>query len=636
MELKNFFTQDSQGNVVPFGVAYLYAPGTNTLATGLKDAAGAALGNPWAADAKGKLVVAAPDGDYDLRMVAPGRDDVRLRVRFIDATALRDQAVAAANTATDKATTATSKAGEATAGATTATQMRDAARAWAEGAAPGGAGTKSAREWAQAFESFLGTALHVGPTRPAVGSVLVGYQHYDTMLKKPVWSDGADWLDAVGNSTFRDSDLFADGTQGVWLDLQGLPELFTDVAGTTPAAYGDAVAMARDRSGRGNHFTQPDAAARPIYGRHPKGGRRNLLANTGLVGGVDRIDGAAGANPSAWGVVLIGLGSVRYVIDTENGDNAVRCTCTDGTSRSAMSRTVTLVAGSTYTLSVVADVTVAGTSVSQMVGWFNLPAGSTIAYQVNGVEVPAGTVPAAGRHTLACVIVMGPSDASTTARYGVGINNPVNGDAVLRAPQLERGTARSSYQRAITDWNVVEPGVPDVRYLYATTDDAMATQAVNFIGTGKVTMIAAQRKTIDNGAGIVAEIRPSGGNASFTLFAPRTAGPNYGFQSLTTAQADANISNTAFTSPHTAILVGEGDIAGDVSKLTVNNGPPAVTNTDQGSAVYSNSPITMFARAGGSVIFNGYLYDLLIVGKSTTPKQIAVIQARLNAALGAY
>lgn len=86
MELKNFFAQDLQGNVIPSPTVYLYAPGTTTLATGLNDKDGNALANPFTGAANGQVTVAAPDGDYDMRVVGGARDTT-MRVRFIDSVA---------------------------------------------------------------------------------------------------------------------------------------------------------------------------------------------------------------------------------------------------------------------------------------------------------------------------------------------------------------------------------------------------------------------------------------------------------------------------------------------------------------------------------------------------------------------
>lgn len=81
MELKNYFAQDQSGNVIASPVAYLYLPGTTTLAIGLQDATGATLANPLTGTSQGQVQVAAPDGDYDLRVTGAGRD-FTIRVRF--------------------------------------------------------------------------------------------------------------------------------------------------------------------------------------------------------------------------------------------------------------------------------------------------------------------------------------------------------------------------------------------------------------------------------------------------------------------------------------------------------------------------------------------------------------------------
>lgn len=80
MELKNYFAQDSHGNILGGANCYLYEPGTETLATGLQDAAGAPLANPFTAGPNGLVQFAAPNGVYDLR-VESGARDYRIRVQ---------------------------------------------------------------------------------------------------------------------------------------------------------------------------------------------------------------------------------------------------------------------------------------------------------------------------------------------------------------------------------------------------------------------------------------------------------------------------------------------------------------------------------------------------------------------------
>lgn len=115
MELKSFFAQDVLGNIVPVPNVYVYAAGTTNLVGGLKDANGGDLANPFTGNANGQIQLAAPDGDYDLRVVS-GLRDFTMRVRFID---VADQV----NAASASAATAVAKAAEAAASAASASAI---------------------------------------------------------------------------------------------------------------------------------------------------------------------------------------------------------------------------------------------------------------------------------------------------------------------------------------------------------------------------------------------------------------------------------------------------------------------------------------------------------------------------------
>lgn len=83
MEVKNYFATDTQGNVLGSAQVYLYLAGTTTLATGLQNISGAALGNPFTSDANGLVQFKAPDNNYDLRVVRPGRE-FTVRIQCFD------------------------------------------------------------------------------------------------------------------------------------------------------------------------------------------------------------------------------------------------------------------------------------------------------------------------------------------------------------------------------------------------------------------------------------------------------------------------------------------------------------------------------------------------------------------------
>lgn len=83
MEIKNYFAQDAQGNIMPSANCYLYLPGTTTLATGLVDGNGTPISNPFLASGMGQITFGAPNGVYDLR-VALGARDWTIKVQCAD------------------------------------------------------------------------------------------------------------------------------------------------------------------------------------------------------------------------------------------------------------------------------------------------------------------------------------------------------------------------------------------------------------------------------------------------------------------------------------------------------------------------------------------------------------------------
>lgn len=83
MEIKNYFAQDAQGNIMPSANCYLYLPGTTTLATGLVDGSGTPISNPFLASSVGQVEFGAPNGVYDLR-IAQGARDFTIEIQCAD------------------------------------------------------------------------------------------------------------------------------------------------------------------------------------------------------------------------------------------------------------------------------------------------------------------------------------------------------------------------------------------------------------------------------------------------------------------------------------------------------------------------------------------------------------------------
>lgn len=105
MQLQNFYAQDVNGNIVPGAACTLFVAGTSDLATGLQDANGAPLSNPFAANSIGLASVSAPQGVYDVQIVS-GLISSKIRVQFIDVTQVASDAVAATASAAEAASSA--------------------------------------------------------------------------------------------------------------------------------------------------------------------------------------------------------------------------------------------------------------------------------------------------------------------------------------------------------------------------------------------------------------------------------------------------------------------------------------------------------------------------------------------------
>ena len=91
MEVKTYFIQDNNGNVISNAAVYLYQKNTTTPVT-IYDKAGNQIASPITSDANGMIQFAAPDGEYDLRAVS-GIKDTTIRIAMFDATGLSNMAV---------------------------------------------------------------------------------------------------------------------------------------------------------------------------------------------------------------------------------------------------------------------------------------------------------------------------------------------------------------------------------------------------------------------------------------------------------------------------------------------------------------------------------------------------------------
>lgn len=83
MEIKTRWAQDKNGKVIPFATVSLFYEGTTDLVTGLETKDGGPLSNPFQSDVNGKVVFAAPDGQYDIKFSSGPRESTA-SIQFLD------------------------------------------------------------------------------------------------------------------------------------------------------------------------------------------------------------------------------------------------------------------------------------------------------------------------------------------------------------------------------------------------------------------------------------------------------------------------------------------------------------------------------------------------------------------------
>jgi len=135
-------------------------------------------------------------------------------------------------------------------------------------------------------------------------------------------------------------------------------------------------------------------------------------------------------------------------------------------------------------------------------------------------------------------------------------------------------------------------------------------------GTDKAQVFAGLRKLSDAAAGIVLESGASiSSNNGVYLAAPNaTAAERYSFYSRGSAPLNVNQGSNVpvvGAAPENAVITGLGDIPGDSSIIRRNGVAYAAGTGDQGTGNYSAQPLSIGARSGGAIPFNGQLYSLI-------------------------
>lgn len=365
----------------------------------------------------------------------------------------------------------------------------------------------------------------------------------------------------------------------------------------------------------GNHAVQPTAASRPVLGRVPFGGRRNLLTFT------EQFDNAAWANsrisisqinPGEWNIVPNTVSEYHF---TQQG--------------------VAVTSGKGFFLSIEAkpsgygflrifreivgigfDVNLTALTASSHPEWVV----SAITLLSDGfVRIEAEYI---GVRTQTAVAFQPmPSALGTTTFVGDGTSG-----VILRKPQKEFGTF-TDYQRVVTALDVTEAGVADNYYLqFDGVDDFLSTANIDFSATDEMTVVAGVQMLTNATTNCLVELSPTiaSNPGAFAMFSPDGSVKRLwlnGGGSLTTA-------TQAVTAPVTSVDTGLWDISASPEVALRVNGAQVGTGTGTATGNFGAAYPLFIGRRGGTTLpFNGHLFSLVIRGKTTAGADLTNVEA---------
>ncbi len=395
----------------------------------------------------------------------------------------------------------------------------------------------------------------------------------------------------------------------------------------------------------GNHDTQATVGSRPIYGKHPANGYRNMLASS------------EDFSAAAWGKVSCTVGSNAATAPdgTTTAEKLIPSNAVTMSTSAASGTPLTapngITSGATYAYSIYAKAAefnrielfisdgVTGGNVV-----FDLSSGSAVS-QSNATGVissaengwwrctlsrTASGTTAGGTGTLSSVRLSARDATATTGNGTSGI--------LIWGAQLETDSTATTYQRtdassgvawpAPPSYDITEAGQPDLHYLHYNGVSSFMVSPTITPGIDKAQVFVGVRKLSDAATGALLESSVDAGSNAGTilLLAPdANASPRYGFYSRgSVASGVASSPSSSFAAPISNVVTGIGDISADVRTIRINASSIGTSSSDQGMGNFLAYPIYTGRRGGTSLPFNGLVYSKIIrFGANLTADQIA-------------
>ena len=164
-------------------------------------------------------------------------------------------------------------------------------------------------------------------------------------------------------------------------------------------------------------------------------------------------------------------------------------------------------------------------------------------------------------------------------------------------------------------------------------DDSLATAAIDFTATDKMSVFAGVYSTTPSNASMYTQLGTVfSGDGCFGLYKFSDARIYFASKGSGTL---ANPKTGTLLSPDTSVMTVTNDISGDVAVLRRNGSFVEQSTVDQGAGNYTNASLNIGYGVTSFWLF-GRIYSLIVRGALSTPEEITNTETWVNSKTGAY
>lgn len=407
-----------------------------------------------------------------------------------------------------------------------------------------------------------------------------------------------------------------------WYDPSDLSTLFQDVARTIPVtAAGQSVAAMADKSGNGRHMVQTITAARPVFGREPVTGRRNLLTHS------------EDMSVSAWNRFQVTISGSLVAAIPGSGSQLryIRQAAPGIALGEAYHVSVDVWAGSIANGVLIQE----GSNGGRVLFDCATGAFSTLGLASEVSFTPYPAVP--GKYRLRARFVRGDNAYAAVLYLSTYSSSPDNVSLNADRWQVERG-GFSAYQKVVTGEDVTEAGVENRHHLsFDGVDDSMAVPGFGW-GSDAVTAVMGLRLTGLPFLGVPLEFSPisdtntgsfaflvSNGDTKFWQFRGRGSGAPGGSRAV--------MAVTPTTNPE--VVTGRMQVSADTVQFRLRGGAWTTSAVELGAGALGSHALYLGARNAAAWFTPARISAVALYDRVLSDSQMAAVESWAAARSGA-